>query len=254
MDASPLPGYEREGLERQLETESGGALLRKLQRHAPQMSRFGSWPEVTAFMHDRVVSATDKDSVLRAITTARDEDRHPLWMNVFLLIFWPGLLNLFGTKRRWDPDAPDERWQTIITAFVAAVARLDVRRRPERLAGKIMGDTFHEAHRAYKACWEERGLAPAVDPEVFEVREDAVPGVNFEAMELREAQQRRLAEYRQALETGVIGELDFLLLTATAVYGKSIADYAEERGVTYESAKKRRQRGLAAVAEWRRRR
>ncbi len=251
MDASPLPGYEREGLELQLETESGGALLRKLQRHAPQLAPFASWREVTAFMHDREVGAADKDSVLRAIATARDEDRHPLWVNVLLLLFWPGLLNLFGTKWRWDPDDPEERWQTILTAFVAAVARLDVRRRPERLAGKIMNDTFHEAYRAYEARWEEKGLAPPADPEVLDAREDSVPGVNFDAMELREAQQRRIAEYRQALEAGVIGELDFLLLTATAVYGKSIAACAEERGVAYESVKKRRQRAVRAITEWR---
>ncbi len=252
MDVSSLREREREYLRQQLETESGCALLRKSQRRAPRMARFGSWSEVAVFMYDGTVGDEEKDAVLRAIVTAREEDHHPLWASVLLLSFWPGLLNLFGKKWRWDPDDSNERWQTIVTAFLTVVKRLDVRRRPERIAGKIMGDTFHEAYRAYEARWEEKALAPPADPEVLEAREDSGPGVNFDAMELREAQQRRIAEYQQALDARVIGLLDFYLLVATCVYGKGIADCAEERGVSYQMLKKRRQRALAAIAEWRR--
>jgi hypothetical protein len=244
-------GREREELTRQLETESGRALLRKLRQRVPESAACASWSEVVEVMRHGTSRDPIKDAVLRAVVLAREEDAHPLWTNVLLIFFGPGLLSLLEKKRRWDRD-PEERWQTIVTAFLGVVKRLDVGRRSERIASKIMNDTIHDAYRSYDARWSEQGLARTIEPDALARHEDPLPGIDLDGILLREAQQRRIALYQQALDARVIGLLDFYLLVATCVYGKAVADCAEERGVNYPMLKKRRQRALAAIAGWRR--
>jgi len=242
---------EREHLEHELETETARALLRKLKRREGEAMKFGSWSEVAAFMHAGTSDDPRKDALLRAIATARAEDEHPLWNTALLLFFWPGLLTLFSKKRRWDPD-PDELWQTIVIEFLGAVSRLDVRRRRERIASKLINDTYSRTYRAYEPKWRRQDQERAVEPALIEPLIPAGPGIDFTAIELREVQELEIAKYREAFEAGVIGEEDLYLLIATNVYGKSIADYAREVERSYPALKKKRQRAQAAIAAWRR--
>lgn len=243
---------EREHLERELETETGRALLRKLKRRARHDAPFGSWADAAGFMHD-AASGTDprKDAILRAIAEAKDEDQHPLWNSVLVFFFWPGLLTIFSKRRTWDPD-PDELWQTIVTEFLEAVSRLDVRRRRTRIASKLINDTYSRTYRAYEPKWRTLDREHAVEPEHIEPFMAAAPGIDFAAIELRELQEQRIAFFREAFAAGVVGEDDLFLLIGTDVYGQSIADYARACGASYQALKKRRQRARKAIDAWRR--
>jgi hypothetical protein len=232
-------------------TEVGVALLRKLKRREAEARTFGSWGEVAAFMHAGTSDDPKKDAILRAIALSREEDEHPLWSSALLRFFWPGLLTLFKKRWRWDPN-PDELWQTIVAEFLEAVKRLDVRRRRERIASKLVNDTYSRVYRAYEPQWRRQEHERAVDPEKIEPLMPGTTGIDLAAIELREVQEREIARYRAAFDAGVIGEEDFLLLVATCVYGKSVADYAREIGRSYQALKKKRQRALAAVEAWRR--
>jgi hypothetical protein len=226
--------------------------LRKVARREKQAKDFTSWGELAAFMHAGTSDDPRKDAILRAIALSRDEDEHPLWNTALILFFWPGLLTLFSKKRKWDPD-PEELWQTIVIEFLEAVSRLDVGRRRERIASKLINDTYSRTYRAYQPKWRREDQERAVEPAHIEPLIPAVPGIDLAAIELREVQELEIARYREAFEAGVIGEEGFYLLIATCVYGQSIADYAREKGRSYQALKKKRQRALAAIATWRER-
>lgn len=242
---------ERAHLEQQLETEVGKALLRKIRRREKQAKGFESWKELAGYMHAGTSDDPRKDAILRAIATCRDEDGHPLWSTVLLVFFWPGLLSQFGKRRRWDEDQ-DELWQVIVTEFLEAVDRLDVRRRRHRIASKLINDTYSRVYRVYEPRWRREKKEHAVEPERLDPLLPAGPGIEFTAIELRDVQESEIGKYQAALDAGVIAEVDFYLLVATCVYGQSIADYAREHGRSYQSLKKKRQRALAAIAAWRR--
>jgi hypothetical protein len=239
--------HEREQLERDLGTETGLLLLRRLHQAVPEAARFSTWPELAEFMVAGRPDDPRRDAILRGlIECRRNGSLLSVWNAAMLLLFWPALLRLFKGRRDWDPDEA-ELWSTIREAFLDSVHGLDLAKRPDRLATKIMGDTRWRSCRAYGRRWRsERRRSP--DAYVEDVVGD--DDLNFAAMDLRGWQREELARYRLAYERGVISEEDLLLLVATCVYGQSVADYVREHEGTYDSWKKRRQRALEAVQVW----
>jgi hypothetical protein len=66
-------------------------------------------------------------------------------------------------------------------------------------------------------------------------------------MDFREQLDLQVRRFRHHLDAGRIGEVDFNLLVGTRVYGKLLRECAEEAGLSYQAAKKRRQRAEAAI-------
>lgn len=149
-------------------------------------------------------------------------------------------------KRGWDPDH-DERGQNIMWTFLQVLCRVDVKRHPDRLVQKVYNDTVHHLHDEYRRSWNRMNREFTADPEEIDALAGGVEGIDFAAIELREAQEIEIQRLREHLDAGRITEADFLLLIGTRVYGKSVADYARETGLDYQVAKKRRQRAEAVI-------
>jgi hypothetical protein len=87
-------------------------------------------------------------------------------------------------------------------------------------------------------------------PEEIEALAGTAEGIDTSDIDLREVHENEIERLRQHMNAGRITEADFLLLVGTRVYGKSVADYAREAGMTYQVAKKRRQRAEAAIRQF----
>jgi hypothetical protein len=249
-------GSDLDRLKRELQSTAYRLLLGRLHGAHPFLRQFQTWAEVLAFMWSGTSADPRKDGVLRPVFEAYAEDQDPRWRVVLLAVFWPGLRSILRKKRRWDMEDPDELWQRIAWTFLQAVCRLDVRRRPDRLAQKIINDTYHRLYEEYRRDWDRTSLEvrPAPkdpedldSPESFDVLVGGVEDINFAEIELREVQELEFKRLREHLVAGRISEPDFLLLVGTRIYGQSVADYAREAGLDYQVAKKRRQRAEAAI-------
>ena len=252
----PSRERDRERLEQELETSEYQWLLLDLHRRNPSTRHFGTWGDLIPFMRKGTSTDPLKDEVLRAIFQAHAENVDPRLRTILLVIFWPGLESIHWKKRSWDRD-PDERWQNIVWTFLQVVCRVDVKRRSDRLASKVINDTFHHLHDEYRRIWDRTEHETSVEREELEAFVDTdelnaalageVVGVNFAALELHETQAIVIRCLREHLDAGRITEADYLLLVGTRVYGKQVVDYAREMGLAYQVAKKRRQRAEAAI-------
>jgi len=245
---SSLPREERILLFRDLQTETAHALLRKAQRRDQRFPQFTSWDEAIAFMHNAKEDAREKDAILRAIFSCRSEDGHPTWGTVLLLFFWPGLLSLFRRTFRYDPDK-DERWRAITATFLESVKRLDVERRPDRIASKLMNDTRSYLYEKYDRIWTHQDRQRQQEPGFWKRHmKSTATGHGKAGRDHHESAESVMQLLRKARAAGVLDEHDRYLLIGTILYGKSLADCACEIGLTYEAAKKRRQRAYRSLA------
>jgi len=220
-------------------------LLRRLQEGEPFLRRFTGWGEVLDFMREGTSRDPRKDDVLRPVCRAHRADGDARWRTILLVIFWPELASIHRWKRTWDPD-PEELWQNVVWTFLRVVCRIDVDRRPARLAQKVVNDVIHDLYEEYRRTWDRTGPErPWDERDIGPVA--SAPGIDFDAIALRETREAEIRRLRQHMAAGRISEADFLLLVGTRVYGRSVADYARGAGLDYQVAKKRRQRAEAAL-------
>ncbi|NIO57338.1 MAG: hypothetical protein GTN72_14400 [Candidatus Latescibacteria bacterium] len=186
---------------------------------------------------------------MKAILLHHGKDRNPRWRTILLVIFWPTLASIHWQKRHWDPD-PDERWVNVIWAFIHAICCIDVNQRPDRLVQKIFNDTVHRLYDEYSHQWKLMKNEVSTDPtEIEKIKELAkgVEDIGFAEVELRKDNEAEIKKLQRFLREDIISEADFFLIIGTRIYGKSIAECAEERGLDYEAVRKRRQRAEARI-------
>lgn len=187
-----------------------------------------------------------KDEVLRPIFELHSKDRDPRWRAILLGFFWPGLESIHYKKRDWEPD-PEDRWQNIVWVFLEVVCRIDVKRRPIRLASKIYNDTVHRLHDEYQRTSARAIHEAPSEPDEIELLAGGSEDVAFAEIDFCEERDAEINRLRKHVEADRISEADFLLLVGTKVYGKPISEYAREAGLDYQSVKKRRLRVEAII-------
>lgn len=242
-------------IEVELRSEGYDALLATLQKDEPFLHGFNNWIGIIAFMRESNSCKPQKNLVLRSILSAHRRDTDHRWRTILLAMFWPGLRSIHYQKRHWDTDK-DELWQNMVWVFLQVVGKIDVAKRPERLAQKIINDTVHRLCDMYRRKWDianrevplENGNDENDDDEDAndgEIVTGAKDDINYDGIELRILQESETRRLRQYLESGLLNEKDFLLIVETRVCGKSVADYAREVGMSYDLARKRRLRAEA---------
>ncbi|MFH1866286.1 MAG: hypothetical protein ABIK85_10415 [Candidatus Eisenbacteria bacterium] len=239
---------EREQLEQKLLTPEYQELLGYLQSKSPFMRQFRTWADVIEFLRTGTAADPRKDEVLLPILWAHGEDQDPRWRAILLVIFWPGLESISHTKDHWDENS-DELWQNVVWTFLRVVCRLDVNRRPARLVQKVVNDTIHHLHDEYRRRWRRVRRELASDPDDVKWLGGGAIDIDIEAIDLRQAHERKLMRLRGHLDAGRISESDFLLLVGTRLYGETVAEHAREVGLDYQVAKKRRQRAEARIRQ-----
>ena len=241
--------HEYQSLERELQGEHYQALLGRLQRTEPFLRRFATWADVVAFMRKGTSRDPLKDEILRPIFRAHGQDRDHRWRTILLVIFWPALRAIHYRKRAWDDDC-DARWSNVTWAFLKVICRIDVARRPDRLVQKVVNDTIHVLYEGYRQEWDRSSREIATDPDELEKLAGAVEGIDFDAMDAREVREAEVERLRSHMKAGRISEADFHLIVGTRLYGKLVREYAAEAGISFQAAKKRRQRAEAAIRRY----
>ena len=234
----------------ELQSDGYRNLLRMAQKNAPFLRYFKDWADVIASMREGNAAGQQKDNVLRSIFHAHSADGDPRWRMILLAIFWPGLKSIHHQKCHWDTD-PDELWQNMVWVFLQVLCKIDVAKRPERLAQKVINDTVHRLCDIYRKKWTIAKLEVPLessngeDDDTGEIIVGAKDDIDYNGIDLRILQESAIKQLRKHLNSRRISEEDFLLLVGTRVYGKSVADYAREAGMNYELARKRRLRAEA---------
>ena len=241
----------RNRLEAELQGSAYQSLLQTLRCAHPFFRQFRTWADVIAFMRSGTSRDPGKDEVLRPIFQAHGEDQDPRWRAALLAIFWPSLESICRRKRHWDTDQ-DELWQNLTWTFLQVLCRMDAKRRPDRLVQKVINDTIHHLYDEYRRIWNRTDREVTADLVELEALAGGVEDINFAAFELRDAQEKEVRHLRAHLLAGRIKEADFFLLVGTRIYGRSVADYARESGLDYQTAKKRRQRAEVAIRRFER--
>lgn len=247
--AIPSREQDRERLEQEIRTDRYRTLLDGLRRSNPFFRQFATWIDVVAFMRNRAWKDPSKDVVLHSLLAAHSEDEDPRWRAILLAIFWSGLESIHFQRRSWNQDDED-RWQEIVWTFLELLCRIDISRRPARLAQKVLNDTVRRYYQEARRHFSCRDIEVLVEPEEIECAAGAVCDNAFAAFENREEKEPEIRRLREHLEGGRISEEAFMSLVGTKVYGNSLADYARQTGVDYQVAKKRRQRAEAAIARF----
>ena len=142
-------------------------------------------------------------------------------------------------------DRPDAEAE-YLTAFVARARRYDLDRLPPKLATNLLLGAARKlrATRDRHKTWRNTTVhLNGTDPTT------ALPGpgagAGLEGVELSPHTTIALA-----VRAGAIKAADATLVTATKLDGLPLADAAHLLGITYEAAKKRRQRACAALAAY----
>lgn len=233
-------------LQRQLGEREFVWLLQGLRRTSSAFARFASWRDVADFMREGGARDRRNDEVLRPIFEAHGADQDPRWRTVLLVLFWPALLSISRWKSRWDKDS-EELWQNLTWTFLRVVCRIDLRRRPHGLGQKVLNDTVHRLWEEYRRQYGRDASEIPTDPEELDALIEGEEDIDYEGIGQRLAQEAELKRLRAHREAGRLSEEDYLLLVGTRVYGQSAAEYARERGLSCELARKRRLRAEAAL-------
>jgi DNA-directed RNA polymerase specialized sigma24 family protein len=220
-------------------------LLQRLRACNPAWEQFGTWRQVVEMIQECTPRDASSDWLLRAILERIATGEHEL-RSILLLGFWPFLVTTFHRKRHWD-DEPDSRWQSLQWCFVKAITRIDLKRRPERLAQKILNDTTHFLHDECKADWDRTKREHPEEPQEMEKICSPQEAMEFAQVDLKRLQEEQSRRFRRLLNEKQITEADCFLLMATHIYGRSVREYADSVGISYETAKKRHQRAEARL-------
>jgi hypothetical protein len=178
-------------------------------------------------------SGDSKDEVLRAVIRQsqgphRDESR--LAIIVCLL---PGLRCI--ARRYQDILGESDAWAELITVLWEQLDKYDLARRPNRIAANLLWDCTHRVVREVRRerAWRNHIDLDAATDDSADRHPHWMPGV--------------LADRR---EGGVLTPIDAVLIDATRLNGISLGDAAVLLGLSYEAAKKRRQRAEAVWVAW----
>lgn len=223
-------------------------LLLDLGLAEPAVARCADCRSLVAFLHGSGHGRTEKDLVIAAIVRAHARDRDPRWRSVLLAAFWPGLESLLVRRSHWDQD-PDEVWQDLVITFLEVLCRLDPAKRGDRFAQKIINDTAHRLHDRYERRWRLEAPETAMPATEMPRRSDpsSAPERLDACIDLRDLQERGEAMLRRHRDAGTIDDVDLAILVGTRLQGLTVADMAGRLGMTFDCAKKRRQRAEAAI-------
>lgn len=260
--------FYREEIKRGLESEIRSSqfinIFRMLCEKHPLLGRFETPGECIDFMRTEDSGNGEKESILDVLIASYQECNAPESGAYLTLLFWPALDHIFHTKKAPNFDA-EELWLEIQCAFLEAVSKYPLTRRPGKIATNLRLDTIKRVCRWQSAeCGQEEVKSALKESEKMRLEAEAneesdiPPGATRAVEHASERNPSPATEMeavlRRFLDDGVISRQDFDILLHTRVRGEPLNMYSARLGLdNYELLKKRRQRAKEAVrGAWRR--
>lgn len=215
--------------------------------HPTAFAAFGSWPEVADALAQHRRDQAAKDAILLPLLAAYGRREHPLLGTILVGLYWRHLCRFADLKQRWDADA-EELSQNIVLMFLEACQRIDLTKRRQRLDEKMQNDCIHHLHDLYERRWRDEQVIQVVDHSTLVNTEtDADEDRRAEALDQRIVLEQGLAALHRHRDAGTVSDIGCQLLIGTRLLGRRLADMASDLGMSFQCAKKRRQRAEAAI-------
>jgi hypothetical protein len=224
----------------------GATLPTTLEQAAPskrQWRRWSAWEpvlagrsydDVRAELRSRNGPYERNDEVLAALCRIARVDPDAMAIAAALLL--PGLRWRARGQRTLDPD---EALSELVAALCRRIKRYDTVRRPHYVASNLLQDAARDFRRN-----TTKVLAGAI-------RAAALIGADGTAA-VPSVEDSLTASFvlEAAIGAGIIARSEATLVFLTIFAGIGLRDAARPLGITYEAAKKRRQRALARLGNW----
>jgi hypothetical protein len=208
-------------------------------RH-PRLAAFGGWPELIATIRSGLPQDPATDELLWPVLQVSSQDRNEYWQAVILKCFWPSLWRLYERSRRWSQSAGD-LWQDTLLAFLQVVRERDPNHHQQGVAQKILRWTRDRLRQSYRRHWRsarrqfsETDTGRVLDPSRIDE--------GFARIDMGDALKAEGRRLRGLRDEGLLSEADYRLLFCTRLLGEPLRSYAAKAGLSYEAARKRRQR------------
>jgi len=240
---------EWELLKSELDSGREDRLLREAKSRHEWLKDYSGWTDVAETAHAMEPDDPEKDRLLRALCGDARAQGYTGWHSVLLGVFWPDLRRIHNRKSHWDQDVY-RRWSNVTWAYLKAANNLDPATRPHGIARKLFNDTVHHLYEIYRAEWDQQKREAPTDPMVLSDLYDRPAPPPQASPETGHLHDRIMASLIDHMKAGRIGELDYLLILGTRIYGKALSQCAEEAGLAYQAAKKRRQRAESVIREY----
>ncbi|MCP4582103.1 MAG: hypothetical protein GY839_10825 [candidate division Zixibacteria bacterium] len=216
---------------------------------------------------------------MKPILGSIQKDNDPRWNIVVTALLWNALGSIFGKKKSYDEEHLDDLWQNINWVFIETVRSLDLNRFTEKYAYLIYLKTQNALYAKYQSPRKIDRYEFPVKPQILDyvlpfedlslnklehinpVDDGKDPDVESGNISIRtylKAVKVADTEFENItspinldwlLRHGVISHSEHYLLERTLRYEESMAECAEYLGLSYEAAKKQRQRALKKIKE-----
>lgn len=232
--------------------------LVSLQGHQPEspLVAFSSWAEARRWLDKGGIWRETADQVLRPVLAAYKQRPDRAWQEILLFLFWRPLARIQWLLFELEPE-PECRFSQTCWAFLHVLQRMDLKQRRRALGTKILQDVRHDA-RLYFAAEHARSrkLDPLAD-EIDQTDTEGVGGVRlggaldaaFADVEFRHDRSWAEARLNDLVRTGQISDSESRILIGCHLYGDTLTEMAAELGLSYEAAKKIRQRAANFLTE-----
>jgi len=236
----------RQGLEAELRGAEGQRLLKEVVEEVSLPATVENWSGLAELLRGIGSEHPTHDHVLAACFARRDAspERVRVIETALLALSWPMLEYVHSRKQKLDAD-PETRWSDVLFVFLRVIRRFNLERRNERISGKIYNDVAHDL---YQTCSKRLAITEREivhDPEEMNRmagREE--PGADESSPDRRDIIVEFLDRYRRM---GVIDDIERNLLAAVLADGMCLKKAAAQAGISYEAAKKRKQRAETAI-------
>lgn len=208
-----------------------------------------TWKDVRRWLSEVGPREIVADAALRPLLLAFKREPNESWYSVLVYLFWTHLVQAAKRLHRLEKD-PAALYSQTCWAFLRALHRLDLGRRPEGLGKKLLNDVQHDLRQFYareqRRKHRRRAVVDVLEMNAPENERGVVLGGEEDAAFLeKEFQHDRawaLARLKCLVRSGRLPRTDFLILIGCHLYGRTIEEMALRQGLSYQAAKQRRLR------------
>jgi hypothetical protein len=177
----------------------------------------------------------------------RVRDQPEPYQEVLLLV---ALRELDGIRSRlyYLDDDPWALWTNITWEFLRIACGWKLEQRPQLLGKKLVNDTQHAVRHRYTRQFASNRSFRRPPPRKLKDQKRAlidaiaVDDPGYGSVDLKIDALRVRTALRNLVRAGQLSPTDYLILIGCHYYGRSLESMARRLGLTYEAAKKRRQR------------
>jgi DNA-directed RNA polymerase specialized sigma24 family protein len=221
-------------------------LATTLERVAPtthQWRRWSAWEpvlagrsyaDVRAELHNRNDAYERNDKVLASLCRIARNDADAMTIIAALLL--PGLRRRARRQRALDAE---EALSELVAALCRRIVGYDTARRARYVASNLLQDSTRDLQRSTtKVAAGAVSVCPLVGTDLAAAEPGREEGITASLV------------LETAMGTGIISRSEAALILLTVFADVGLREAAQALGITYEAARKRRQRAFARLASW----